>query len=296
MMISPTISHPAELKAPPDVVVTGIPRSGTSFLIASFNKIENCVGINEPEEIFRYLDETEAPWGMHLYYETLRNSVLNGEPLVNKFSDGIFIEDTAAIDEEQHCLHAVSGTGFLLATKNTLGYLARLPYLLHAIPHATFVACVRHPFSVIASWKETFVHLRDADPRQFRKGFLGDRLMSDQARERLAILAEAPDVETRRALLWRHLAMLISESREIFTRIFRYEDFVRDPESHFRSLLAGIPNAPDFSARAPFARSTPRTSRLSALTAEETEIIRRVCAEAAEPFGYNLNECPATAP
>jgi hypothetical protein len=83
-----------------DLVVTGIPRSGTSFFTSTLHLIENCVAINEPEEIFLHLDDSCPPWSMASYYLSLRESIVSRRPIRNKLTGGRVIEDTAVVDME----------------------------------------------------------------------------------------------------------------------------------------------------------------------------------------------------
>src|SRR5438105_11980742 len=139
-----------------NLLVTGIPRSGTSYLCTLIHNVRDCVAINEPEEIFQSLGETGPPWGLATFHHRLRQDIAAGKPVENKLHEGRLIEDTAVVFKEELYVPPVSSAAFLLATKNTLAYLARLPYLRLAMPDAAIVACVRHPFDTIASWKGTF--------------------------------------------------------------------------------------------------------------------------------------------
>jgi len=271
-----------------DLVITGVPRSGTSYLTSCLHKLENCVAINEPEEIFQHLDDTGAPWGMADYYRSLRADIAAKKPICNKLRNGNVIEDTAVVDEEQFYTPDIQNRSFMLATKNTLGYLARLPYLAQALPQASLIACLRDPHCTIASWKSTFPHLCNASVDTFRKGFRGDQLMSEPARHRLDEIAQTADKELRRAFLWRHLVLLIHESRHLFAKILRYEELVRAPEEQLRSFLAGVPSAPHFKLCQPLPASSPRTARADNLTPKEAALITEVCADAARLFGYDL--------
>jgi hypothetical protein len=225
---------------------------------------------------------------MASFYRSLRADIGGGRPITNKINDDTVIEDTAILDVERNYVPATTGSDFLLATKNTLGYLARIPFLVRAMPGATFVACVRDPYSTIASWKGTFAHLREAAPR-FRKGFAGDKLMRPAAQERLEAMARTGSTELRRALLWAHLALLILEDRGVFAHVFRYEDFVIDPAAQLQMLLGQVPQAPPFRLRQPLKPSQPRASRVCNLTAADIEAIQSVCAETASAFGYDVS-------
>lgn len=271
-----------------DVLVTGIPRSGTSYFCTLLHNLQDCVAINEPEEIFRHLNDTFPPWGMRAYYGSLRSDILARRPISNKIHDGRLIEDTAVVQHEELYSPEVTSPGFLLATKNTLAYLARLPLLARAMPEAAIVACIRNPFDAIASWKGTFEHLAGASVRQIRLGFVGDPLLRPEARARVQEIDSEGNVERKRAMFWRHLAHLMLEDRNQIAQVLRYEDLVSDPERHLKDLFTHIANVPAFRPIEPFHPSSARKARSSILTTGDIEVIREVCGDAAAAFGYDL--------
>jgi len=271
-----------------DVLITGLPRSGTSYLCTAVHNVRQCVAINEPEEIFAHLADERPPWGLARYYAGLRADIRAGRPILNKMHNGRFIEDTAQGISEERYVPAVAGPGFLLATKNTLAYLARLPLLRRALPAATCVACIRHPVDTIASWKGTFSHLSAAAVQDFRAGFAGDERLAPAGRERVAAIAAEPRVELRRALLWRHLALLLEEAGGTVGPVIRYETLVTDPEATVRGMLEWIPAAPPFVPVQPFVPSRVRSDRAAGLTAADHAAIRDVCGDVARRFGYDV--------
>lgn len=273
----------------PDVVITGIPRSGTSYFCTLFNTLRECVAINEPEDIFQHLGDAGPPWGLRAYYARMRADILAGRPVGNMMADGRFIEDTATGAREEWYVPQVSGPGFLFATKNTLAYLARLPQVAAALPEATCLACIRHPFDAVASWKSTFHNLTHAAVQSIRVGFVGDPLLTEPGRERVAEIAATEPVERRRALFWRHLALLLLEAGPRVAEIIRYESLVGDPEGVMRRVWAGtIPAAPAFEPLRPLEPSAVRHGRRGGLTAADVAAIREVCGEVAIRFGYDV--------
>lgn len=273
----------------PNVFITGIPRSGTSYLCTALHNLKDCVAINEPEEIFDHLDDVGPPWGMKRYYAGLRASILEGRPVLNKISDGRLIEDTAIVCTDEPYIPVVSSPVFLLATKNTLGYLARLRNLALAMADAVRFACIRNPFDTIASWKGTFGHLSGAAVRGFRRGYYGDHMLRDSAQRRLERIDAEHRVEVKRALLWAHLATLILEDRDTLAHVVRYEDFTIDPERMLQRMLYRIPGSSAFVSERPFQPSKVRRNRLADLTKHDIVAIRRECRETAEVFGYDVN-------
>jgi len=270
----------------PNIFVTGIPRSGTSYLCTQLHNLKDCVAINEPEEIFNILPDPNNMHGMRAYYDALRSRIAAGEPIANKINNGKLIEDTAVVFAEELYRPSVSTAHFVLATKNTLGYLARLPYLLEVMPDALFIACVRNPLDTLASWKSTFSHLSGATVRDLRLGHVEDPHLDAAARARLREIDREGRLEVRRALFWSHLAMIILAHRD---RLFvlRYEDLVADPQGRLQAAYAAMQDAPPFVPETPFVPSSVRSKRL-ALNEQDHAAILEHCGEVAKQFGYDL--------
>jgi hypothetical protein len=270
----------------PDILITGIPRSGTSYLCTQLHNLKDCVAINEPEDIFRILPEPAGIPTMRGYYDELRRRIVAGEPVANKISEGKLIEDTAVVFAEALYRPVVSSEHFVLATKNTLGYLARLPYLLEAMPDALFIACVRNPLDTLASWKSTFNHLSGATVRELRLGYVDDPHLSSEARARLQRIDQESRLEVRRALFWSHLAHILLDHRD---RLFvlRYEDMVADPQGRLEQVYAALKDAPPFVPEQPFVPSSARSKR-QVLNEQDYAAVLEHCGEVAACFGYDL--------
>lgn len=222
----------------PEGIITGIPRSGTSYLCHLIDLLPGHVVINEPAEIFAPLNRPAPGLGVACYYRDLRRRILDGEPVENKTDAGRIIEDTAKMDVRTAAPISVQEDDFTLWTKNTLAYLNRLPQLLEAMPDATFVACVRHPVDTIESWARTFPHLRDADVEKFPVGSPADPLLSPTQRGKLSAVADCTDLPRRRAMLWNYLATLILKHRDRLV-IVRLEDLADNPDAKVHELSTG---------------------------------------------------------
>lgn len=286
----PRGAMPAATAPPPALAVgkagliTGIPRSGTSLLCRLLDSLPGQVVLNEPAEIFAALDHAPRPWAMPILYREWRRRIVAREPIDNKVVAGQIVDDTAVTDVRVPHVADVEGDDFVLWTKNTLAYSARLPQLADVMPDAAVVACVRHPFDTIASWIGTFPHLRDADVDRFPLGGPADILLAEQQRRDLAAIRVCGDQPLRRALLWRHLAgMLLSRQRDLF--IVRYEDLTADPHGQLACFLG-----PAF--RPPPEHTIPALaprSRRDTLSAADIEAIADVCVEPAAGLGYDLH-------
>jgi hypothetical protein len=258
-------------------VITGIPRSGTSYLCRLLHDLRDHVVINEPAEIFGPLNRTAPGHRLACYYRDLRRRILDGESVENKTDGEKVVADTAKSDLRIAAPVAVEREDFTLWTKNTLAYLNRLPQLLEAMPEATFIACVRHPADTIASWSRTFPHLRDADVEKSPVGHPKDPFLAPEQREELAEIAACHDLPRRRALLWNYLAGIILRHRDRL-KIVRLEELAEDPQVTLKSAMG---------ARA---ASLKRQMNSSRQPCPDLEIIKTTCSSNAAALGYTWND------
>lgn len=269
---------------PPEAIITGIPRSGTSYLCRLIHSLQDCVALNEPSQIFEPLQQTRVPWRVATLYQEWRRDILNGCPIENKVLDGRVIADTAKADQRTMYLPQVSRPNFLLCTKNTVTYLSRLPELQRVLPHARILACVRHPFDTIASWKATFPHLRQADVETIPVGHVNDSFLAAWQRSRLVEIAKTTDEALKRALFWRYLAECVLTYQEQVVMI-HYEDIVQQPVKTLKTILRQVPGAPPFRWIQPIAPSSLRQQR-EILEKNDREAIGDVCRQYAAELGY----------
>lgn len=270
---------------PADGLVTGIPRSGTSYLCSALHRLRDQVAINEPTEVFAALGMRQ-PWGIPLLHADLRARICAGEPVANKLSGTHVAEDTARDHVHGTYRPTVGRDDFGLWTKNTLAYLARLGPLHAVMPWAPITASVRHPFDTIGSWIASFPHLRDAAVEQLPVGSPADPLLGAVERDRLAVIAACTDPAVRRALLWRHLAMQILERRSLLT-IVRYEELVTAPATVLARLVGLLPGGPAAAGLDGLVPSVPSRSR-ERLDDRDRDAIRTTCADVARDLGYDL--------
>lgn len=272
----------------PEVLITGIPRSGTSYLCRLLHSLQDCVVINEPVPVHAPLIKDYYPWDVAIYYRNMRRDILEGLPIENKVQAGQVIEDTRIIDQRSHYHPQVTCPDFLLATKNTLAYLARIPHLRRVMPTALQVACVRHPLDTVASWKSSFPHLQRAQVQQFPVGHPTDPLLSRWQQQRLAEIETNTCEAVKRALLWRYLAeyVLMNESGML---LIRYEDLVTEPAQLLKRILAKLPHAPAYCPLLPILPSTVRQQRM-VLNIEDYQAVTDICGESALALGYDLTQ------
>lgn len=268
----------------PTAIITGIPRSGTSYLCRLLHSLRDCVVINEPTQIFAPLTSDQQPWQIPIFYQELRQRILDGQPVENKLHNGQLIEDTAIIDTRTGYTPPVSRPDFLLCTKNTLAYMARLPQLRRVLPHIPIIACVRHPLDTLASWKTTFPHLRHAAVADFPIGHVNDPLLALWQRNWLQAIGETSREADKRALLWCYLAECVLQHAHHLV-IIRYEDLVQQPEAVLKAILRQIPHVPTVFATEKIVASKIRQKR-EVLDQDDLHAVDTLCSHYAAALGY----------
>lgn len=270
----------------PEAIITGIPRSGTSYLCRLLDSLPDCVVINEPKPIYTLLNVEKIPWGIATFYQELRRDILDGKAVENKLHKGQVVEDTSVFDKRTQYHPQVSSPDFLLCTKHTLAYMARLPQLKQVLPSAPIIACVRHPLDTIASWKTSFAHLRHARVTDFLVGHLNDPFLAAWQHQSLANIVVAKSEPLKRALLWRYLADCLLKNAEQLI-ILHYEELVTQPIKILEKILQQIPQAPPLNGTDKITASTVRQKR-EVLNDEDLQAIADICGESAVALGYNL--------
>jgi hypothetical protein len=265
--------------ATPELIISGISRSGTSYLCSLLHRYSNCVIINETPELHRSISDP-IPWGLARTYRQIRADVLDGRPVQNKLDRGSVTADTAVNEELGFYSPAVDNDRFVLGTKNTLAYLHHLSRIRRALPEARIVACVRSPLDTIGSWKTSFPHLREANFAIRPAGNLKDRWLPDPLLEELREIEAIQDLAVRRARHWHFLAQRVLDSLHDLILV-RYEELVTNPRPVlsriFRGWDAGVP-------RQPVLPSAIRHRR-EALTDEDLSAIFAICSQPAAELG-----------
>jgi len=263
-----------------DIVITGIPRSGTSYLCGLLNKVKNNIVINEPDRLSILLSASADPIVAADYYKMVRERVLSGKQIENKMIDGSIIEDTALRQNFEMYYPDYENEAFSLCTKNTLGYLSRLDKFPKVMPNAPIFACIRNPIDTIASWKTTFEHLKLASVAEnFVIGSKKDVYLTDWQKEKVNEISKEKLVSRRRALFWTYLAEWIELNREILT-IIDYNNIVLFPEETSRLILNGANR--DIEFKVPVKPSSIRTGKRESLDSEDYKAIEEICQPIAE--------------
>ena len=279
------LETPGRPSSPRDLIITGISRSGTSYLCNLLHRFDNCVAINEPAEIISLLGAEEVPLGVPAFYRELRHDILAGTPIENKLLDGQVVEDTALSQRRHEYTPSVAADDFVLAVKNTREFLFRLEAVRQVMPTARVVACVRNPFDTIASWKASFAHLRDADVSPFVT-HPTQMWLSEQQRAALLKISATPHFPERRALWWCFQAQCVLQHADEIL-IVDYDELVTRPMTVLRRVLGGYhPGRP----RGPITPSVPRSKR-ELLGDGDLRAITTLCSRAASDLQLSTPNC-----
>ncbi|MGY6215096.1 sulfotransferase family protein [Methylolobus aquaticus] len=266
----------------PEIIITGIPRSGTSLLCRLVDDLPDCVVVNEPEEICTRLNRCVHPRWLATFYRDLRADIVDGVGVYNKVANGRLVEDTRIIDERVLCHPEVSRPDFLLGTKNTFIYLARLQVLRRAMPDAPIVALVRHPLDTIASWKDSFQHLAEVNLSTFPVSYTQNPFLTGTEKRRLGAIMHNQSPAQRRALLWSHLVATLLAHRDSLI-IVRYEDVIADPAGVLWGLLSRVP---DYTPPPLENIDLQPRSRRHLLNDDDVQAVSDLCRSYAAEFGY----------
>jgi hypothetical protein len=245
-----------------DVILTGIPRSGTTLICHLLNKVPNTVALHEPmlwgdirdpsdhraicdkvDEFFRQTRESciasctaitqqtagevpDNPMGKYPAYAALLRAAGKLLPGGGRL-EALGLRRSRVTRGTVRIDKSLS-PDFQLCIKHTGPFTALLPELLHRHP---CYAVVRHPVSVLASWNSINFQLREGRFKEL------ERMQPELARQ----LAEIPDWIDRQIhlLSWfcrSYLTLLPPE------RILRYEDIIT---TGGRALGSVIPAAAD---------------------------------------------------
>jgi hypothetical protein len=263
-----------------DVLVTGISRSGTSWLCRLLHQHADCVALNEPPEVVALLEREAEPHGLAAFLAETRARVLRGEPIANKLTGGHVTADTADSDALTLYTPTPATSDFVLAVKNTRAFLSRLDGIRRALPETRIVACVRNPFDTLGSWKRGFPHLRDADVMHVPVGHPEDPWLGAADRAALRAIAATTDVAERRARWWCWFAEMLLRHRDGVVLV-GYDELVTQPAETLARAFVGHALG---SLSEPLAASRPHRTR-ALLDAHEIEVTRALCLDVARELG-----------
>lgn len=223
-----------------DFIITGIPRSGTSFVCALLNHLSDVVALNETMDINTLLSAPDASARtavLRAYFASTRNSISKTGRMPQHELAGsdnnMFLSETVVGRKSAKTGRLISvdahenlSSNFALGLKN-LNVFALLLSELNV--HFDCCALVRNPLATLASWHTLDHPVRDGQ-------IVAAKRINIPLADRLADIGNSRD---RRLAL---LAWYYERFTEVLKadRIFRYEDII---SSNGRNLETMFPSA-----------------------------------------------------
>lgn len=218
-----------------NILISGIPRSGTTLLTATLHDIPNCVALGEPEELKHLHKRATSPEDyaqkIEQYLAATRAKILKSEPIALNFDKGAlrvssnYFTRTATESgyqaernyELRETVIPVEDAAFTLCLKNNAQFASCLENLV-ALHDVLVVGVVREPLACLFSWRSLRM------PISSGKLPAGERF----ARE-LRKIAKLEDVLLAQVKILDWFFGVFYRLRERM-RLLRYEDFVARPE------------------------------------------------------------------
>ena len=198
------------------LVITGIPRSGTSLICSLLNELPEVVAFNEI-----FYDVHNLPRTLN----EMRQRLMSGAPVPNKYgSNGKLASDTMDMTKILHKRQDPTSQDVIIATN------VNVPYLLQARVIASFgcpiVAMVRDPLYTVAS----FCSRRAS---RIPEAQVGPAPLPTHPRWQAFDFKGRTPTE-RRAEVWNYIAGMICGNKIPF---FHYENLIEDTAGTIREIL-----------------------------------------------------------
>ncbi len=141
-----------------DIILTGLPRSGTTLACLLLSKLPDFLALNEPMRTATYRTYPKALAGVPDFYRDTRHSVLTRKKAVARVVDGKMTDNhfsnekgqrKTLVRKQEIDIEKDLSPNFKLACKHNALYTILLPDLVKQYPVFAFV---RNPLAVLASW------------------------------------------------------------------------------------------------------------------------------------------------
>jgi hypothetical protein len=215
------------------ILLTGLPRSGTTLVCALLNEFPDTVALAEPLALDRHGDRDRAVNEIDNFIIATRDEALTANEVTSKHLDGVIPDNWVEPPTDSTRLRNVLETrgrinlgkslspNFRLVVKHPAEFSALADLLVDRYP---LVAVVRHPLAVLAAWQTVNMPVNQ-----------GRMPMAEAFNPNLAaMLAAIPDRIQRQVAL---LGWLLGTYSELPPEnVLRYEDLIVAPRSNLARL------------------------------------------------------------
>lgn len=221
-----------------DIVLAGLPRSGSTLTCHLINKLPDAVALNEPMNIGHFKDQPDKEAicnNISEFFVRMRGALEKTGTAMSKHIDGVVPDNPVLHERTSDGLRrgaAILGSvdfsknlpdNFTLVVKHPSTFAALVPELIN---HFTIYATIRNPVAVLSSWNSVSMPIQDGHAP---KGENMDTELRDK-------LKEIPDRLDRQMhlLCWffERFSLLPAEN------IINYETLISSEGSCLRSLAA----------------------------------------------------------
>jgi len=156
-----------------NVLLTGVPRSGTTLACHLLNKVPDVVALHEAMDISRFFGQTDSArirrivekWCAKTRESVLTRGIAPSRQVDGKVPDNPWSSTRTASGERERLVSKGEVTidrpvtpAFTLVVKHPGLFTALIE---HLVPQYPLVAIVRNPLSVLCSWSTMDVHMQD---------------------------------------------------------------------------------------------------------------------------------------
>lgn len=229
-----------------DIIITGLPRAGTTLLAAMVDEMPDSVCLNEPLWQYEWAKkhahlgpESFAGW-LKEDMAGQRKMLLAGEPIMDRRrKDGKAVTNYFREDHEQK--EAINRVGmvpftrddlsvnFTLAAKHNILYLSALEEIAKQKAFK-IIAIIRHPLGVISSWQTT--------PIPISRGELPAAMIYWQQMRKL--VATPMELLEKQVRMYDLMCAKLYALREQIS-IIKYEDLIEKPSLFFEYISKPAP-------------------------------------------------------
>ena len=238
-----THSNDIDQSTPRNLLITGIPRSGTTLTCWLINQLPNAIALSEPMDVSKLTQTQDSVASLRQvgdFLAEVRDLALKHQPLPGKVIRGGGSNSFPSVvggrrrslvmPSANVKVNKVLNANFLLAVKHPNSFAALLPVLVRRFPCC---ATIRNPLSVLASWETVEAPVHE-----------GHAPFAEAVDENLRTeLAGLPTLIDRQVTLldwyYRKFAATLHQDR-----ILRYEDVITTNGTALSSIVPAATNLP----------------------------------------------------
>lgn len=219
------------------LLITGLPRSGTTLTAWLMNQAENCVALNEALPVHEWLSMNREEITIHLKHlltENRQKILTEKMAIMKQAGNELPTNSYAGYTNETGLRQSIVSLGqvtvqkeldehFLLVVKHNAAFAALLPNLCHTYP---FLGIIRNPLAVLLSWQTLEI------PVKFGKLPMGEGLDTNLKN----ILMDCTSIPEKQ---WTILNWFFTQFREWLppSSVVKYEEVIQSNGRNLSQIL-----------------------------------------------------------